>query len=96
VVAIFFRKRGNNMIYSDTDSATRGAYTKQILNSMYGVQCGKRDYISVIADDKPMVIFKRNIIAVSKSEHYTQIICVNDITFITKEDYASVVKKIIG
>jgi hypothetical protein len=79
VVAIFFRKkRGNNMIYSDTDSATRRAYIKQILNSMYGVQCGKRDYISVIVDEKPTVIFKRNIIAVTKDGSFTDILCTND------------------
>ena len=86
-------------LYVDTDSVTKDAYTRQVLNSIYGTQGAKymnREYISVIVDDKPTVIFKRNIIAVSKENSHTQIICVSDMTFYTKEDYASVVKKIIG
>lgn len=84
-------------LYTDTDSATKDAYTKQVLNSLYGTHvCMNREYISVIVDDKPTVIFKRNIIAVSKENSHTEIICVSDTTFYTKEDYASVVKKIIG
>lgn len=83
-------------LYADTDSAT-----KQALNLIYGsaVQGEKsmnREYISVIVDDKPTVIFKRNIIAVSKSGAHTEITCVSDVVFYAKEDYASVVKKIIG
>jgi hypothetical protein len=62
---------------------------------MYGAQCGKRDYISVIVDEKPTVIFKRNIIAVTKDGSFTDILCTNDYHFLTREDYASVVKKII-
>lgn len=100
----FYNRKGNNMsnyksLYEDTDSATQGAYTKQVLNSIYGMQSVKhmnREYISVIVDDKPTVIFKRNIIAVTKNVAHSEIICVNDVTFYTKEDYASVVKKIIG
>lgn len=89
------------LVYADTDSATQEAYTKQVLNSIYGstVQGEKfmnREYISVIIDEKPTVIFKRNIIAVSKSGAHTEITCVSDVVFYTKEDYASVVKKIIG
>jgi hypothetical protein len=61
-----------------------------------GVIFMNREYISVIIDDKPTVIFKRNIIAVSKSGAHTEITCVSDVVFYTKEDYASVVKKIIG
>lgn len=87
-------------LYTDTDSATQEAYTKQVLNSIYGTQGANhmnREYISVIVDDKPTVIFKRNIIAVVKSAGvHTEIICVGDVNFYTKEDYASVVKKIIG
>ena len=55
-----------------------------------------RDYISVIVEDHPTVIFKRNIIAVSKNGNSTMITCVGDVIFFAKEDYASVVKKIIG
>lgn len=88
-------------LYMDTDSATQKAYAKQVLNSMYGTLVQgeeniQRDYISVIVDDKPTVIFKRNIIAVSKEGAHTSILCVSDTMFYTKEDYASVVKKIIG
>lgn len=85
-------------LYTDTDSATKDAYTKQVLNSIYGAEVKRmyREYISVIVDDNPTVIFKRNIIAVAKNNAHTEIICVNDVAFYTKEDYASVVKKIIG
>ena len=88
-------------LYVDTDSATQKAYAKQILNSMYGTlgqgeKYMNREYISVIVDDKPTVIFKRNIVAVTKDGAHTEITCVGDIIFYTKEDYASVVKKIIG
>lgn len=85
-------------LYTDTDSATQEAYTKQVLNSIYGTKGVKqmnREYIAVIVDNKPTVIFKRNIIAVTKSNGYTEILCINDVIFTTKEDYASVVKKII-
>lgn len=88
-------------LYVDTDSATQEAYTKQVLNSIYGT-LGKgatymnREYISVIVDDQPTVIFKRNIVAVTKKGAHTEITCVGDIMFYTEEDYASVVKKIIG
>lgn len=87
--------------YVDTDSATKDAYAKQVLSSLYGTvsqgeKCMNRDYISVIADGKPTVMFKRNIVAVYKNGDYTRIICIGDIEFDTKEDYASVVKKIIG
>lgn len=78
-------------LYADTDSV------KQVFNSVYGTQVRlNRDYISVIVDDNPTVIFKRNIIAVSKDNSYTSIKCANGYDFLTKEDYASVVKKIIG
>jgi len=90
-------------LYQDTDSAyvmNDAIATKQYLNSLYGikgvVKIMAREYISVIVDDNPTVIFKRNIIAVSKNGSRTAIMCVSDATFYTKEDYASVVKKIIG
>lgn len=86
-------------LYADTDSATKDVYVKQVLNSIYGISGGKhmnREYISVIVDDKPTVIFKRNIVAVTKTTAHTEITCVGDMVFYTKEDYASVVKKIIG
>lgn len=90
--------------YFDTDSVREYCKndvlaTKQMLNSIYGTEGVKhmnREYISVIVDNKPTVIFKRNIIAVSKIGEYTEIVCTCDVYFKTKEDYATVVKKIIG
>lgn len=55
-----------------------------------------REYISVLVDNKPTVIFKRNIIAVTKEGSHTDIICVDDLHFYTPVDYISVVKMIIG
>lgn len=85
-------------LYVDTDSVTKDVYSKQVLNSIYGAEVKRmnREYISVIVDDKPTVIFKRNIVAVTKDGSFTDILCVYDYHFLTKEDYASVVKKIIG
>lgn len=89
-------------LYQDTDSTyvmNDAIATKQYLNSLYGkgvIKIMDRDYISVIVDDNPTVIFKRNIIAVSKENSFTSIKCTNGYDFLTKEDYATVVKKIIG
>ena len=55
----------------------------------------KNEYISVIVDGRPTVIFKRNIIAVTNEKNYTSIMCIGDVVFNTKVDYISVVKKII-
>ena len=79
-------------LYTDTDSA------KQVLNSVYGAEVRRiyREYISVIVDDKPTIIFKRNIVAVTKNGAFTEITCVGDIIFYVKEDYVTVVKKIMG
>lgn len=81
--------------YVNNDTLT----TKALLNSIYGKHVEEkymnREYISVIVDDKPTVIFKRNIIAVTKNISKTEITCVSDLVFYTKEDYALVVKKII-
>ncbi len=93
---------GYKPLYEDTDSAyimNDAIATKQYLNSLYGtkgVKIMNRDYISVIVEENPTIIFKRNIIAVTKRNFNTEITCVGDIVFFTKEDYASVVKKIIG
>ena len=58
-----------------------------------------REFISVIVDGNPVVIFKHTIVAVTKNNmdgNQTEIMCSNGFHFLTKEDYASVVKKIIG
>lgn len=88
-----------NPVYADTDSIKQAS--KLLLNSVYGAAAQgakymNRDYISVICDKYPTIIFKRNIIAVTKNGGCTDITCVGDVIFSTKEDYASVVKKIIG
>lgn len=92
-------------LYTDTDIIKQAYHSKecnvdkQSLNLLYGIKGEKtmnREYISVIVDEKPTVIFKRNIVAVSKDGGITDIVCVNDYHFLTREDYASVVKKIIG
>lgn len=78
------------MVYHDTDSVVIDSSLHGTMHNM------NREYISVIVDGQPTVIFKRNIIAVAKGKGATHITCVGDVFFITKEDYASVVKKIIG
>ena len=89
-----------NPIYRDTDSVNDVYNMKQYLNQIYGTQMQEgymnRDYISVIVDGNPTIIFKRNVIAVTKENKQTAITCVNDYTYYTLEDYASVVKKIIN
>lgn len=92
-------------LYSDTDSAyilNDAIATKQYLNSLYGIKgvtTMNREYIPVIVDEKPTVIFKRHIISITRDGSYTEIRCGaqdGDALFYTREDYASVVKKIIG
>lgn len=96
-------------LYEDTDSAVLRycendvMATKQMLNSLYGLKLKgekmNREYIVVIVNDNPVVIFKSSIVAVTKNnedDNRTQIMCNNGYCFLTKEDYASVVKKIIG
>lgn len=78
-------------LYADTDSV------KQVFNSVYGTQVRmNRDYISVTVNDHRTVIFKRHIIAVTKVGAHSEITCIGDVVFCTKEDYASVVKQIFG
>lgn len=87
-------------VYEDTDSVTPFQYPRNDINvikqALLGEKHMNREYISVIVNDQPTVIFKRNIVAVTKRDVYTVINCVGDVDFRTKEDYASVVKKIIG
>lgn len=77
--------------YADTDSIT-----KQAINAAYGLGVAKsRNYICVIVDDSPTIIFKDKIVSVSKSGEYADIRCVGDITFYTKNKYVDVVKMLI-
>ena len=81
--------------YVDTDSVN--AEAKQILNSLYGREnTMKRDYVTVIVDNKPTVIFKRNIVSISKLGNKTEIICVGDIQYIASNEYPSVVKQMLN
>lgn len=58
-----------------------------------------REFISIIIDGNPVVIFKHAIVAVTKNNmdgNQTEIMCSDGFHFLTKEDYVSVLKKIIG
>lgn len=77
-------------IYADTDSC------KQVLNAAYGMDVTKsRNYICVIVENSPTIIFKDKIVAISKSGEHADIQCVGDITFYTKNKYVDVVKMLI-
>lgn len=71
---------------------------KALLNAWYGTEVNimtKRDFIVVNVDDKPTMIFKNNIIAVTKNGNRAEIVCVGDVTFYTKNDYVDVAKRLI-
>ena len=87
-------------LYYDTDSIKQ--YTKhdikELLNAWYGAEVNikmNRDFIVVNVDDKPTIIFKNNIIAVTKNGNRAEITCVGDVTFYTKNDYVDVAKRLI-
>lgn len=80
---------------------------KLYLNSLYGkaASCihftdGKendkmtRDYIVVHDDGEPMIIFKEQIVGISKNEDGACIYCTNGCYYVD-ESYASVVKQIV-
>lgn len=77
-------------IYNDTDSC------KQALNDVYGCHAKKiRNYICVIADDVPTVIFKDKIVAVQRNGERAVITCIGDTAYFTKNSYSDVVKMLI-
>ena len=99
-------------VYTDTDSEYKGMVsimedplpsptqiTKLMLNSIYGKAVTKmnREYISVIVDSKPVVIFKDKIVAVEKGASNKAYIytCTDSIEFHTSNNYADVIKQLV-
>ena len=75
--------------YADTDSC------KQVLNAAYGWGVAKsRNYICVIVDDKPTIIFKDKIVSVQRDDERSIITCLGE-TYYTKNSYVDVVKQLI-
>ena len=82
------------MEYHDTDSMAM----KCKLNSLYGASImNKREYICVMVDKEPTIIFKDKIVSISKrGGEYATIICVNtDSVYYTTNKYIDVVKMLI-
>lgn len=84
-------------LYADTDSATKDAYTKQVLNSVYGTMNNTiyKKYITVSAGKAPMVIFTDKIISVSKQGEKAVILCVDDKVYYTDNLYVDVMKRLL-
>ncbi len=81
---------------------------KLYLNSLYGkmASCiqwtdGKennkmnRDYIFVHVDKEPTIIFKKQIVSISKSGEKAYIQCTNNECYYAKESYADIVKQLV-
>ena len=82
------------MLYEDTDSVIA---MKTKLNSVYGkvVMDMTKDYIVVHRAKKPIIIFKKAILAVEKDDDGTAIIsCAENATFYVDEKYVDVVRLI--
>lgn len=85
-------------LYADTDSATKDAYTKQVLNAQYGTMAFNticKKYITVFVDNAPMVIFVDKIISVAKQGARAEITCVNDTQYYTDNSYVDVMKMLL-
>lgn len=87
-------------LYCDTDSIKQyiAHDKKALLNAWYGIGGNinmDRNYIVVNVDDKPTIIFKNNIIAITKNGNHTEITCVGDVMFYAKNDYKSVAEQLI-
>ena len=82
-------------VYEDTDSCKYA--NKQTLNSIYGYHATNkiRNYICVIVDDIPTVIFKDKIVAVQRCGAKTLITCVGDLNYYAQNSYADVVKMLV-
>ena len=84
----------DNMIYKDTDSI-KAMKTK--LNSLYGrMVMLSKEYIVIHRAKKPIIIFKKSIIAVEKDDDERAIIyCSEDATFYADEKYIEVIKQLV-
>ena len=84
----------DNMIYADTDSIKA---MKNKLNSIYGkvVMNMNKDYICVIVDKSPVVIFKDKIVAIEKRGEKASIVCTDAVEFYTDNKYVDVVKMLV-
>lgn len=86
--------------YYDTDSIIK-QYTEndvKALNAWYGMGVNKvmdRNYIIVRVDKKPTIIFKNNIIAITKDGIHTDITCVGDVQFYADNKYEDVARQLI-
>ena len=71
--------------------------TKLHSNSLYGkaVTNMNRDYICVMVDNNPTVIFKDKIVAIEKRGEKANIHCVFDAEFYTDNKYADVIKMLV-
>lgn len=93
----------NFRAYTDTDSVFKSyalpdiMATKQALNQLYGWEkTMKKDYITVRVENKPTLIFKRNIVSIAKLGNRTEIICVGNIVYLASNEYPSVVKQMLN
>lgn len=70
---------------------------KCYLNSLYGkaVTNMNRDYICVMVDKSPTVIFKDKIVAIEKRGEKANIHCVFDAEFYTDNKYVDVIKMLV-
>lgn len=84
----------DNMIYTDTDSVKT---MKTKLNSLYGrMAMVSKEYIVIHRAKKPIIIFKKSIVAIEKDDDNTAIIfCSENVTFYADEKYVDVIKQLI-
>ena len=81
-------------IYADTDGIK---LMKTELNSEYGrLTMIAKDYIVVHRAKKPIIIFKKSILAVEQDDDKTAVIyCSENALFYVDEQYADVIKQLI-
>lgn len=81
----------------------RKNFMKLFLNSAYGAMVTNykendnmtKDYIFVHVDKEPTIIFKKQIVAISKSGDKAYIQCTNNECYYAKESYADIVKQLV-
>lgn len=78
----------NEKLYHDTDSI------KQTLNSIYGKKAGIKFYIILHVDDKPIAIYINKIAVIKAEDEWTEIDCINGVTYCVDETYGEVMEMI--